>query len=422
MRLVHILLFVLLSSSVLYMGVAWHRALNTVPLPERQLRRLRDDLRAAERHVAALAEGLARQRPPGRAVWLRRARARIASLDARRANEAAEAAAAAADASQPPQSVSIVVPSGDGGAGTRYEVNATDAAVGGFVTIVAAASVCNCPALLPGGAAEALLGRHTGGDAFTHVYPFRPELGDVRGVSDVTRLFADACDGKDACTVPVRSFQEVAGCRDKLAVDYRCVPPTTDATVSPPLRHLLTDLLTFTQHAVEARGTLVLSCAAEHVQRGVERYVGAAAAARRVARSPAGAGRRTVEVTDTSSDAYAAADVGKQVRGVGPVSYLFEGRTLAIWPIQFSVPSSRFHTSIGWKRHGKGGDFAASIPGNRDTYKHLSNRAGKSVDAAPNDDYFNEYRHSYYCVTRKKKGWDCLRHYEILATGCVPYF
>ena len=420
MRLIHILLLVMLSSSVLYMGVAWHRALNTVPLPEQQLRRLRDDLRAAERHVAAMAEGLARQRPPGRAVWLRRARARIASLGALRADEAE--AAAAVNALQPPQSVSIVVPSGDGGAGTRFEVNATDVAVGGFVMIVAAASVCNCPSLLPGGAAEAILERHTVGDAFTHVYPFRPELGDARGVSDVTRLFADACNGKDSCAVPVHSFQEVAGCRDKLAVDYRCVPPTTDTTVSPPLRHLLTDLLTLTQHSVEARGTLTLSCAAERVQRGVERYVGAVAADRRAARGPAGAGRRTVDVTDTGSDAYSAADVGKRVRGVGPVSYMHEGRALAIWPIQFSVPSSRFHTSIGWKRHGKGGDFAPSIPGNRDTYKHLSNRAGKSVDAAPNDDYFSEYRHSYYCVTRKKKGWDCLRHYEILATGCVPYF
>lgn len=38
------------------------------------------------------------------------------------------------------------------------------------------------------------------------------------------------------------------------------------------------------------------------------------------------------------------------------------------------------------------------------------------------DDYHNEYRRSYFGYTAKKAGWDCLRHYEILANGCVPIF
>lgn len=37
-------------------------------------------------------------------------------------------------------------------------------------------------------------------------------------------------------------------------------------------------------------------------------------------------------------------------------------------------------------------------------------------------DYYNEYRKSMFAVTRKKAGWDCMRHYEIIANGCIPYF
>lgn len=37
-------------------------------------------------------------------------------------------------------------------------------------------------------------------------------------------------------------------------------------------------------------------------------------------------------------------------------------------------------------------------------------------------DYHNEYRRSYFGYTSRKAGWDCLRHYEVLANGCVPIF
>ena len=38
------------------------------------------------------------------------------------------------------------------------------------------------------------------------------------------------------------------------------------------------------------------------------------------------------------------------------------------------------------------------------------------------EEYYNEYKTSYFAITRKKAGWDCMRHYEILANGCIPYF
>jgi hypothetical protein len=38
------------------------------------------------------------------------------------------------------------------------------------------------------------------------------------------------------------------------------------------------------------------------------------------------------------------------------------------------------------------------------------------------EEYYNEYKESYFALTHKKEGWDCMRHYEILANKCIPYF
>lgn len=36
--------------------------------------------------------------------------------------------------------------------------------------------------------------------------------------------------------------------------------------------------------------------------------------------------------------------------------------------------------------------------------------------------YYRGYQDSWFALTKKKSGWDCLRHYEILANGCIPVF
>lgn len=38
------------------------------------------------------------------------------------------------------------------------------------------------------------------------------------------------------------------------------------------------------------------------------------------------------------------------------------------------------------------------------------------------ESYFNQYSASWFGYTCKKSGWDCLRHYEIVACGCLPFF
>lgn len=51
------------------------------------------------------------------------------------------------------------------------------------------------------------------------------------------------------------------------------------------------------------------------------------------------------------------------------------------------------------------------IPGIKETYIYFDQTS-----------YFAEYRSSKYAYTFKKGGWDCFRHYEILANGCIPIF
>jgi hypothetical protein len=37
-------------------------------------------------------------------------------------------------------------------------------------------------------------------------------------------------------------------------------------------------------------------------------------------------------------------------------------------------------------------------------------------------DYYADYQKSIFGQTCLKAGWDCMRHYEILANGCIPWF
>lgn len=77
------------------------------------------------------------------------------------------------------------------------------------------------------------------------------------------------------------------------------------------------------------------------------------------------------------------------------------------FPISFSVSRTKIVSEIPEKDK----DFAYIIPGNLSTYIFTEE-----------EDYYNDYQRSYFAITRRKGGWDCLRHYEILANGCIPYF
>jgi hypothetical protein len=78
-----------------------------------------------------------------------------------------------------------------------------------------------------------------------------------------------------------------------------------------------------------------------------------------------------------------------------------------IYPITFSIPSTKITNQSLCKVK----IMSSLIPGKLDTYIYTNET-----------DYYNEYKSSMFALTSKKAGWDCMRHYEILANGCIPYF
>lgn len=76
-------------------------------------------------------------------------------------------------------------------------------------------------------------------------------------------------------------------------------------------------------------------------------------------------------------------------------------------PITFGIPTSKLATTNTRKTQ----EYATCIPGQPETYVFKSEQP-----------YYEDYQKSYYGVTMKKAGWDCMRHYEILGNNCIPYF
>jgi hypothetical protein len=78
-----------------------------------------------------------------------------------------------------------------------------------------------------------------------------------------------------------------------------------------------------------------------------------------------------------------------------------------IFPITFSIPECKIIKTIPEKNK----LISDLIPGVLSTYIYNNE-----------NDYYKEYMSSIFSTTTRKGGWDCLRHYEILACGSIPYF
>ena len=76
-------------------------------------------------------------------------------------------------------------------------------------------------------------------------------------------------------------------------------------------------------------------------------------------------------------------------------------------PITFALPTDK----LAQPNKNKIQEYATCIPGQPETYVFK--------DEKP---YYEDYQKSFYGVTMKKAGWDCMRHYEILGNYCMPYF
>ena len=83
-----------------------------------------------------------------------------------------------------------------------------------------------------------------------------------------------------------------------------------------------------------------------------------------------------------------------------------------LYPITFPIPECKIIDNDDFNySHSKNRWLAFIRPDRRGTYIYR--------DEKP---YYNGYRESFFAYTSKKAGWDCMRHYEILANGCIPLF
>jgi|TARA_B100001094_G_C18091949_1_gene750887 hypothetical protein len=83
---------------------------------------------------------------------------------------------------------------------------------------------------------------------------------------------------------------------------------------------------------------------------------------------------------------------------------------MPIYPISFSIPRCKIVEKVPKKNR----DFPISTPRNW--------RGKRKYPFKNEEDYYKDYKESFFANTKRKSGWDCMRHYEILANGCIPMF
>lgn len=80
--------------------------------------------------------------------------------------------------------------------------------------------------------------------------------------------------------------------------------------------------------------------------------------------------------------------------------------TPGVLPISFAFPEEKIQTPSEKNRA-----VAHCVPGELSTYIYNIEQ-----------DYYDQYNEALFGITKRKNGWDCLRHYEILGSQCVPWF
>lgn len=81
--------------------------------------------------------------------------------------------------------------------------------------------------------------------------------------------------------------------------------------------------------------------------------------------------------------------------------------TADVKPISFSIPAEKCITKF---------------PNKTQAWSYVQPTVGCRYIYNTESDYYADYAKSLFGLTRKKGGWDCMRHYEIMANRCIPYF
>ncbi|MEB2785132.1 hypothetical protein [Algoriphagus persicinus] len=90
-----------------------------------------------------------------------------------------------------------------------------------------------------------------------------------------------------------------------------------------------------------------------------------------------------------------------------PKYYRLENSSDFIFPLGYCIPDELILDEVPEKTS----LWAEVVPGLRETYRFSNEQ-----------DYYAMYADAQFAYTWKKGGWDCLRHYEILANGAIPVF
>lgn len=96
---------------------------------------------------------------------------------------------------------------------------------------------------------------------------------------------------------------------------------------------------------------------------------------------------------------------------------LYDDRTHLAHPLGGGwIPKEKYRTKIE-----KTVDFAPLVPA---SHLNVPNNIEHRKTYIYNDEesYYRQYQESLYAYTCKKGGWDCMRHYEILASYTMPFF
>jgi hypothetical protein len=80
---------------------------------------------------------------------------------------------------------------------------------------------------------------------------------------------------------------------------------------------------------------------------------------------------------------------------------------MKILPLWFAIPESKIVTEVPTKTH----LLSSLVPYYAATYEFKIE-----------EHYRDQYKKAIFAITHQKSGWDCMRHYEILACGAIPLF
>jgi hypothetical protein len=94
-------------------------------------------------------------------------------------------------------------------------------------------------------------------------------------------------------------------------------------------------------------------------------------------------------------------------------------KTYVMHPLTFGIPSMHVQDAV----QPKGRAMSTIVPGDWSTYAYLPQEDQTPQQRSQLErDYYVDMQRSFFGLTWKKAGWDCLRHLELLASGCLPLF